>query len=560
VRRAISKPMSDDIKKGYKRWEKEKLSPTVAMRPLRKESFKTTSEIELKTLYTPLDLGDGDYLDELGFPGEYPFARGIYPTMYRGRLWTMRQYAGYGSATETNARFRYLLSQGQTGLSVAFDLPTQMGYDSDHPRAEGEVGRVGVAVSTIDDMEELFADLDLSRVSTSMTINSTAPILLAMYVALARRRGIDPKNLSGTVQNDILKEYFARGTYIFPPKPSMHLAIDLIGYTTDNLPRWHPISISGYHIREAGATAVQELAFTLADGIAYVQEAIRIGLTVDDFAPRISFFFCAHNNLLEEVAKFRAARLLWARIIKERFGAKNPQSMQLRFHTQTAGCALTGQQPQNNVVRVAIQAMAAVLGGTQSLHTNSRDEALSLPSEESVRIALRTQQIIAEESGLAEVVDPLGGSYCVEALTEDICRRVEEYLKRIDDLGGAVLAVERDFFQQEIADSAYRYQKEVEAGVRVVVGVNEYQIEEEVPLKVLRVDEALEKERAERLAEFRRRRGSVERYLSALKERARDDGAMMEFLVEGVELGATVGEICSALGEVYGRYESSASI
>lgn len=560
MRRAISKPMSDDIKKGYKRWEKEKLSPTVAMRPLRKESFKTTSEIELKTLYTPLDLGDGDYLDELGFPGEYPFARGIYPTMYRGRLWTMRQYAGYGSATETNARFRYLLSQGQTGLSVAFDLPTQMGYDSDHPRAEGEVGRVGVAVSTIDDMEELFADLDLSRVSTSMTINSTAPILLAMYVALARRRGIDPKNLSGTVQNDILKEYFARGTYIFPPKPSMHLAIDLIGYTTDNLPRWHPISISGYHIREAGATAVQELAFTLADGIAYVQEAIRIGLTVDDFAPRISFFFCAHNNLLEEVAKFRAARLLWARIIKERFGAKNPQSMQLRFHTQTAGCALTGQQPQNNVVRVAIQAMAAVLGGTQSLHTNSRDEALSLPSEESVRIALRTQQIIAEESGLAEVVDPLGGSYCVEALTEDICRRVEEYLKRIDDLGGAVLAVERDFFQQEIADSAYRYQKEVEAGVRVVVGVNEYQIEEEVPLKVLRVDEALEKERAERLAEFRRRRGSVERYLSALKERARDDGAMMEFLVEGVELGATVGEICSALGEVYGRYESSASI
>lgn len=552
--------MSDDIKKGYKRWEKEKLSPTVARRPLRKEFFKTTSEIELKTLYTPLDLGEGDYLHELGFPGEYPFARGIYPTMYRGRLWTMRQYAGYGSANETNARFRYLLSQGQTGLSVAFDLPTQMGYDSDHPRAEGEVGRVGVAVSTIDDMEELFADIDLSRVSTSMTINSTAPILLAMYVALAMRRGINTKSLSGTVQNDILKEYFARGTYIFPPKPSMHLAIDLIGYTTDNLPRWHPISISGYHIREAGATAVQELAFTLADGIAYVQEAIRSGLTVDDFAPRISFFFCAHNNLLEEVAKFRAARLLWARIMKERFGAKNPQSLQLRFHTQTAGCALTGQQPQNNVVRVAIQAMAAILGGTQSLHTNSRDEALSLPSEESVRIALRTQQIIAEESGLAEVVDPLGGSYCIEALTEDICRRVEEYLERIDDLGGAVLAVESGFFQQEIADSAYRYQKEVEAGVRVVVGVNEYQIEEEVPLKVLRVDEALEKERAERLAEFRRRRGSVERYLSALKERARDGGAMMEFLVEGVELGATVGEICSALGEVYGRFESSASI
>lgn len=552
--------MSDDIKKGYKRWEKEKLSPTVARRPLRKESFKTTSEIELKTLYTPLDLGEGDYLHELGFPGEYPFARGIYPTMYRGRLWTMRQYAGYGSATETNARFRYLLSQGQTGLSVAFDLPTQMGYDSDHPRAEGEVGRVGVAVSTIDDMEELFADIDLSRVSTSMTINSTAPILLAMYVALARRRGINTKSLSGTVQNDILKEYFARGTYIFPPKPSMHLAIDLIGYTTDNLPRWHPISISGYHIREAGATAVQELAFTLADGIAYVQEATSGGLAVDDFAPRISFFFCAHNNLLEEVAKFRAARLLWARIMKERFGAKNPQSLQLRFHTQTAGCALTGQQPQNNVVRVAIQAMAAVLGGTQSLHTNSRDEALSLPSEESVRIALRTQQIIAEESGLSEVVDPLGGSYCIEALTGDICRRVEEYLERIDDLGGAVLAVESGFFQQEIADSAYRYQKEVEAGVRVVVGVNEYQIEEEVPLKVLRVDEALEKERAERLAEFRRRRGSVERYLSALKERARDGGAMMDFLVEGVELGATVGEICSALGEVYGSYESSASI
>lgn len=560
MRRAISKPMSDDIKKGYKRWEKEKLSPTAARRPLRKESFKTTSEIELKTLYTPLDLGEGDYLHELGFPGEYPFARGIYPTMYRGRLWTMRQYAGYGSATETNARFRYLLSQGQTGLSVAFDLPTQMGYDSDHPRAEGEVGRVGVAVSTIDDMEELFADIDLSRVSTSMTINSTAPILLAMYVALARRRGINTKSLSGTVQNDILKEYFARGTYIFPPKPSMHLAIDLIGYTTDNLPRWHPISISGYHIREAGATAVQELAFTLADGIAYVQEATSGGLAVDDFAPRISFFFCAHNNLLEEVAKFRAARLLWARIMKERFGAKNPQSLQLRFHTQTAGCALTGQQPQNNVVRVAIQAMAAILGGTQSLHTNSRDEALSLPSEESVRIALRTQQIIAEESGLSEVVDPLGGSYCVEALTEDICRRVEEYLERIDDLGGAVLAVERGFFQQEIADSAYRYQKEVEAGVRVVVGVNEYQIEEEVPLKVLRVDEALEKERAERLSEFRRRRGSVERYLSALKERARDGGAMMDFLVEGVELGATVGEICSALGEVYGSYESSASI
>ncbi|RLC77669.1 MAG: methylmalonyl-CoA mutase, partial [Chloroflexi bacterium] len=462
-----------DISEHKQQWEQTTLEKSLTRFPERREQFETLSSIPVERLYTPADV-ETDYLDDLGFPGQPPFTRGVQPTMYRGRFWTMRQYAGYATAEESNRRYKYLLEQGQTGLSVAFDLPTQIGYDSDHPLAEGEVGKVGVAISSLEDMETLFDGIPLDKVSTSMTINAPAAVLLAMYIAVAKQQGVEPEKLRGTIQNDILKEYVARGTYIFPPRPSMRLITDTFAYCGARLPRWNTISISGYHIREAGSTAVQEVAFTLANGIAYVRAAIDVGLDVDDFAPRLSFFFNAHNNLFEEAAKFRAARRLWASIMQERFGARNPRSWKMRFHTQTAGCTLTAQQPDNNVARVTLQALAAVLGGTQSLHTNSRDEALSLPTEESVQIALRTQQIIAHESGAADTIDPLAGSYFVEHLTDEIERRSREYIEAIDSMGGALAAIEQGYIQQEIQDSAYRYQKEIERRDRIVVGVNRF--------------------------------------------------------------------------------------
>jgi methylmalonyl-CoA mutase N-terminal domain/subunit len=519
----------------------------------------TTSGIEVKPVYRPED-APVDYGRDLGDPGAPPFTRGVYADMYRGRLWTMRQYAGYATAAETNARYRYLLARGQTGLSVAFDLPTQCGYDSDAPLARGEVGRTGVAVSTADDMAALFDGIPLADVSTSMTINATAPTLLAMYVVLAKRQGADPAKLRGTVQNDILKEFFARGNYIYPPAPSLRLATDLIRYCAAEMPSWNSISISGYHIREAGATAAQEVAFTFADAIAYVEAALGIGLDIDDFAPRLSFFFGAHNNLLEEVAKFRAARRVWCRLMAERFGAKNERSMTLRFHTQTAGCTLTAQEPANNVVRVALQALAAVLGGTQSLHTNSRDEALALPSEESALIALRTQQIIAHESGVADTADPLGGSYYVEAMTNELEARVDDYLKEIETRGGALKAVESGYFADEIAASAYEYQKDVENKKRVVVGVNEYETEGAPAFETLRVDPALERARAEELAAYRKKRDDPKlgEALASLREAAAAEGApLMEPTVACVEAAATVGEISDALRDVWGEYDKT---
>ena len=550
-----------ELAKLKKRWEETVLQPALARFPERRERFETGSGIEVERVYTPAEV-EVDYLRDLGFPGEYPFTRGVYPTMYRGRLWTMRQYAGYATAEESNRRYKYLLSQGQTGLSVAFDLPTQMGYDSDHPLAEGEVGKVGVAIDSLEDMEILFDGIPLDKVSTSMTINAPAAIILAMYIAVAKKQGVDPKVLRGTVQNDILKEYVARGTYIFPPQPSMRLVTDLIAYCKDHLPRWNSISISGYHIREAGSTAVQEVAFTLANAIAYVQAATEAGLDVDEFAPRLSFFFGAHNDFFEEVAKFRAARRLWARIMRERFGAKNPRSWMLRFHTQTAGCTLTAQQPDNNIVRVTLQALAAVLGGTQSLHTNSRDEALSLPTEKSVQIALRTQQIIAHESGVANTIDPLAGSYYVEYLTDEIEKRARDYIERIDRLGGALRAIERGFIQREIEESAYRYQKEIERGDRVVVGVNRFTVEEEVPLRRLRVDPTVRERQMERLRALRERRDSerVSALLARLEEAARGDENLMPLFIECVEAYATLGEICDVLRGVFGEYRPAVGL
>ncbi|MDW7991497.1 MAG: methylmalonyl-CoA mutase family protein [Anaerolineae bacterium] len=549
--------MDDELIRARKRWEEETLRPTLERAPERQERFETLSGIPLDRLYTPADV-EVDYLRDLGFPGEYPFTRGVQPTMYRGRFWTMRQYAGYATAEESNARYKYLLAHGQTGLSVAFDLPTQLGYDADDPMASGEVGKVGVSISSLDDMRVLFDGIPLDKVSTSMTINAPAAILLAMYIAVAKEQGVDPKRLEGTVQNDILKEYIARGTYIFPPRPSMRLVTDLFRYCAAEVPRWNTISISGYHIREAGATAVQEVAFTLANGIAYVQAAIDAGLDVDTFGPRLSFFFNAHNDFLEEIAKFRAARRLWARIMRERFGAKNPRSWMLRFHTQTAGSTLTAQQPEINVVRVTIQALAAVLGGTQSLHTNSRDEALWLPTEESVRIALRTQQIIAYESGVANTVDPLAGSYVVEYLTDEIERRAQEYIDKIDAMGGALVAIEKGYIQQEIADAAYRYQQAVDRGERIVVGVNAFQIEEEArTLKRLVVDPAVEARQRERLAALRARRDSerVSAMLSRIEAAARrPDEPLMPLFLAAVEADCTLGEICAVLRRVWGEY------
>jgi len=544
-----------EIAREKRKWEREVLEPTLRKHPERKEDFRTPSGTPLERFYTPEDV-PVNYLQDLGFPGQYPYTRGVQPTMYRGRFWTMRQYAGYATAEESNRRYRYLLEQGQTGLSVAFDLPTQLGYDSDHPLAEGEVGKVGVAISSLEDMETLLDGIPLDRVSISMTINAPAAILLAMVVALARKRGIDPKLLRGTIQNDILKEYVARGTYIFPPKPSLRLITDTFEYCAENVPKWNTISISGYHIREAGSTAVQEVAFTLANAIAYVQAAVDRGLDVDRFAGRLSFFFNAHNNFLEEIAKFRAARRLWARIMRERFGAKNPRSWQLRFHTQTAGSTLTAQQPENNVIRVTIQALAAVLGGTQSLHTNSRDEALALPTEESVQIALRTQQIIAYESGVADTVDPLAGSYVIEHLTNEIERQAEEYIHRIDEMGGALAAVESGFVQREIQDSAYKAQQAIERGEQVVVGVNRFVTEDETPIDLLRVDPRVQEEQIARLKSLRSRRddSAVRRVLERIRSAARGDENLLPLFVKAVSVYATLGEITGVLREEWGEY------
>jgi methylmalonyl-CoA mutase N-terminal domain/subunit len=538
-------------------WEK-KAEKATAKYPERKKVFTTSSDIDVKRLYTHYDgvSTDEHYLEKLGFPGEFPYTRGIQPTMYRSRFWTMRQYAGFGSAEETNGRFRYLLDQGQTGLSVAFDLPTQIGYDSDDPMAQGEVGKVGVAIDSLQDMELLFKGIPLDQVSTSMTINAPASVLLAMYIAVGEKQGVSSERLKGTIQNDILKEYVARGTYIFPPKPSMRLITDIFAYCSKHVPHWNTISISGYHIREAGSTAVQEVAFTLSNAIAYVEAALRSGLEIDEFAPRLSFFFNAHNNFFEEIAKFRAARRIWAKLMRERFQAKNPKSWQLRFHTQTGGSTLTAQQPDNNIVRVTIQALAAVLGGTQSLHTNSRDEALALPTEESARIALRTQQIIAYESGVADTVDPLGGSYYVESLTDQIEREVMAYIEKIDQMGGAVQAVEQGYMQREIHQSAYRAQMAIESGEQVVVGVNKFVLENEKQPELLRVNPELGRIQARKLGELRSSRNNeqVATKLADLKRAAEGQDNLMPFILDAVRVYATLGEICNTLRDVFGEY------
>lgn len=551
-----------DLKAKKEAWEQELETKTLPKAPERKKEFATDAGITVERLYTPLEVASLDYEKDLGFPGEYPFTRGVQPTMYRGRLFTMRQYAGFGTAEETNQRYRYLLSQGQTGLSVAFDLPTQIGYDSDSPFARGEVGKVGVAIDSLQDMETLFEEIPLDKVSTSMTINAPAAIILAMYIAVAEKQGVSPEKLDGTIQNDILKEYVARGTYIFPPEPSMRLITDIFAYCAQNVPRWNTISISGYHIREAGSTAVQEVAFTLADGIAYVEAALRAGLDVDSFGPRLSFFFNAHANFFEEVAKFRAARRLWAKIMKERFKAKNPRSQMLRFHTQTAGCTLAAQQPEVNIVRVAFQALSAVLGGTQSLHTNSWDEALALPSEKAVTVALRTQQVVAHEIGATETIDPLGGSYYLEMLTNEIEAQALEYLEKIDQMGGAVKAIEAGFMQHEIQESAYRYQKAIEAKEKIVVGVNQYQIEEESPKGLLKVDPRVRERQAEKLKKLRAERNNarVKEILGDLRKAAQGKENLMPYFLEAVGAYATLGEICDVLREVFGEYQQKVAV
>ncbi len=546
--------MDEKLKERLAAWN-EKTTKALTRFPERKADFTNASNIEVQRTYTPVD-SQVDYLEDLGMPGEYPFTRGVQPTMYRGRFWTMRQYAGMATAEESNARYRYLLAQGQTGLSVAFDLPTQIGYDSDHTLAQGEVGKVGVAIDSLSDMEILFNQIPLDKVSTSMTINAPAAVLLAMYIAVAEKQGIAMDKLSGTIQNDILKEYVARGTYIFPPTPSMRLITDIFAFCANNVPEWNTISISGYHIREAGSSAVQEVAFTLSDGIAYVQAALDAGLDVDDFAPRLSFFFNSHLDFFEEVAKFRAARRLWAKIMKDRFGAKNPKSLMLRFHTQTGGSTLTAQQPDNNVVRVTLQALAAVLGGTQSLHTNSKDEALALPTEASVRVALRTQQLIAYESGVADTADPLGGSYYVESLTNAIEAAAMKLIAKIDDLGGAIKAIEQGFIQKEIQDSAYIWQKQIEAKQRIVVGVNQFQVKEAPPTGLLRVDATAESLQRGKLKELRATRDNVavDAALGTLREAAQGSENVMPAILAAVRCYATLGEICDVLRDVFGEY------
>jgi len=546
--------MPKEIEPEYERWQKNTLKPVLDRFPERKPSFKTTSGIDLPTVAVPVD---GDYLEEQGFPGEYPFTRGIQPTMYRGRLWTMRQYAGYASAEESNRRYRYLLDQGQTGLSVAFDLPTQIGYDSDDPMAAGEVGKVGVAISSLRDMRMLFDEIPLDKVSTSMTINAPAAVLLALYIAVAHGQGVEEKALRGTIQNDILKEYIARGTYIFPPKPSMRLITDVFKYCQANVPSWNTISISGYHIREAGSTAAQEVAFTFANAIAYVEAALSAGMEIDKFADQLSFFFACHNNFLEEVAKFRAARRIWARLVKERFGSNDPRSQMLRFHTQTGGSTLTAQQPENNIARTTIQALAAILGGTQSLHTNSMDEALSLPSEKAVRVALRTQQIIAHESGVADSADPLAGSYLVESLTNSIEELVLQMIRKIDDMGGALAAIDNGFVQSEIQESAYRFQKAVENKSEVIVGVNNFLTDEKVEIERLKVDPAIEGQQVARLTDLRASRdeNKAKELMAQIDTCARSEENLMPLFITSVENELTLGEICGVLRKVWGEYQ-----
>ena len=549
--------MSETLDDVLKAWQENILEPLLKRHPERKDLFKTSSGIQLERFYLPT-VPDPAYPAQIGFPGEYPYTRGVQATMYRGLLWTMRQYAGYATAEESNRRYRYLLDQGLTGLSVAFDLPSQIGYDADDPIASGEVGKVGVSISCLNDMERLFEGIPLDQVSTSMTINAPAAILLAMYIAVAKRQGADISKLRGTIQNDILKEYIARGTYIFPPKPSIRLITDVMRFCKKSVPRWNTISISGYHIREAGSTAVQEVAFTLANGIAYVQAAIDAGLEVDEFAPQLSFFFNAHNHLFEEIAKFRAARRLWARIMREQFKAQDPKSWRLRFHTQTAGSTLTAQQPENNIVRVTLQALAAVLGGTQSLHTNSMDEALGLPTEEAVQIALRTQQIIAHETGTADTTDPLGGSYLIEHLTNEIENQAKEYIQKISDLGGALPAIENGYIQREIQDAAYIAQQHIENEESIVVGVNAFHSEMPTEINLLKVDPTIELVQRERLAEIRERRDPKQAsdLLARLAKAAESDENLMPLLIECVEADLTLGEICGRLRGVWGEYQS----
>lgn len=543
-----------DFQKQFEEWKAftEKL---IEKYPEKKEVFKTSSGIDIDRLGHP-ERVDQNYMDKLGLPGQYPYTRGIQPTMYRGRTWTMRQYAGFGSAEETNKRFRYLLDQGQTGLSVAFDLPTQIGYDSDDMMAKGEVGKVGVAIDSLNDMEALLRDIPLDKVSTSMTINAPASVLLAMYIVVAEKQGVSQQDISGTIQNDILKEYIARGTYIFPPKPSMRLITDIFAYCAEHVPRWNTISISGYHIREAGSTAAQELAFTIANGIAYVDAAIATGLKVDDFAPRLAFFFNGHNQFLEEVAKFRAARRIWSKIMKERYGAKKAKSLQLRFHTQVAGSTLTAQQPDNNIVRVTLQALAAVFGGTQSLHTNAKDEALALPTEDSARIALRTQQIIANETGVTDTVDPLGGSYYIEQLTDELEAYVFDYIQKIDDMGGAVSAVEQGYMQREIHQAAYDTQKKIESGEEVVVGMNKYKLDDEPKPELHRIDPELQRKQIEKLETLRQKRDEsrASARLEELRSGAKGDQNLMPLIIDCVRDYCTVGEICGVLREEFGEY------
>jgi methylmalonyl-CoA mutase N-terminal domain/subunit len=547
---------SEKVKAGKEKWEQGIVQKTLSKAPERRKTFTSISNIPVERLYTPLDVADLDYGNDLGFPGEFPFTRGVQPTMYRGRFWTMRQYAGFGSAKESNERYRYLLQQGQTGLSVAFDLPTQAGYDSDHPLSMGEVGKVGVAIDSIEDMRVLFDSIPLDKVTTSMTINAPATVLLAMYLAIAEEQGVPFDKVGGTVQNDILKEITVRGQYIYPPKPSMRLTVDLIDYCFKSVPKWNSISISGYHIREAGSTAGQEMAFTLADGIAYVQACVERGMAVDSFAPRLSFFFNSFTNVLEEVAKFRAARRYWARVMKERFGAKDPRSMMMRYHVQTGGVTLTAQQPLNNVVRVALQAYAAALGGCQSLHTNSYDEALCLPTQDAVTVALRTQQIVAEESGAADTIDPLAGSYFVEAMTDGIEREIDDYIKKIDAMGGTLAAIEQGFVQKEIQNSAYRFQREIESTERVYVGINKYTMEEPPPTNLLKVDMSVGEVEAAKLKKMRAERDASKwkAALDHLREVSESDQNVMPAVIEAVKARATVGEICDVWRSIYGEY------
>lgn len=539
------------------KWEETTLQRTMARRPERREQFITTSSEPIDRVYTPLDVEELDYLEDLGMPGEYPYTRGIHPTMHRGKLWTMRMFAGFGTAEETNLRFKYLLEQGQTGLSVAFDLPTLMGYDTDAPEALGEFGKCGVAISSLEDMEILLADIPLDKVSTSMTINSPAAVIWAMYVAAAEKQGVRPDQLRGTTQNDILKEYIAQKEYIFPPEPSMRLVVDTIEFGANELPQWNTISISGYHIREAGSTAAQELAFTLADGMEYVRWAVERGMSVDEFAPRLSFFFNAHNDFFEEIAKYRAARRIWAREMRETFGAQEERSWLMRFHTQTAGVSLTAQQPENNIVRVAVQALAAVLGGTQSLHTNSMDEALALPSEHAVTVALRTQQVLAEESGVANTVDPLGGSFFVEAQTDRIEAQAYEYFRLIEELGGVLPAIEKGFFQSEISDAAYRYQREIDQNVRKIVGVNAYQEAGDYQIPILRMDPQGYKRQISRLERLRRDRdsGRVGQALDRLRIACDGTENTMPYILEAVRAYATLGEIIDVMKDSFGTYQ-----